>query len=103
MEVMEDIELTCPCCSALLGVDETGDLVLLEEPALEPGVSRGIGGLTVVDADPRWRQQNYRFNQQGHEPEHMIDFGFPSFAAPSPLDPLVEAAADKDLKQKGIK
>jgi hypothetical protein len=103
MEVMEDIELTCPCCSALLGVDDTGDLFLLEEPPLEPGVSRGIGGLTVVDADPRWREQNYGFNQQGKEPEHLIEFGFPNISAPAPLDPLVEAAADKDLKQKGIK
>jgi hypothetical protein len=103
MEVMDDIELTCPCCNALLGVDDTGDLVLLDEPALEPGVSRGIGGLTVVDADPRWREQNYGFNQQGKEPEHFIEFGFPNISAPAPLDPLVEAAADKDLKQKGIK
>ena len=103
MEMIEDLELTCPCCNALLGVDDTGDLVLLEEPPLEPGVSRGIGGLTVVDADPRWREQNYGFNQQGKEPEHLIEFGFPSLAARAPIDPLVEAAADKDLKQKGIK
>ena len=103
MEMMEDIELTCPCCSALLGVDDTGDLFLLEEPPLEPGMSRGIGGLTVVDADPRWREQNYSFNQQGKEPEHMIEFGFPSQTAPAPLDPLVEAAAENDLKQKGLK
>lgn len=100
---MEDIELTCPCCNALLGVDDAGDLVLLEEPALEPGVSRGIGGLMVVDAEPRWREKNYHFNQQEQVQEHMIEFGFPSFAAPAPLDPLVEEAADKDLKQKGIK
>jgi len=101
--MMEDIELTCPCCNALLGVDDAGDLVLLEEPALEPGVSRGIGGLTVVDADPRWRELNYGFNQQVKDTDHMIEFGFPAFAVPAPLDPLVEAAADKDLKQKGIK
>ena len=103
MEVMEDIELTCPCCSALLGVDDTGDLFLLEEPPLEPGVSRGIGGLTVVDADPRWRQQNYQFNQQGQAPDHMIEFSFPSPSKPADLDPLVEDAAEKDLKQKGFK
>ena len=103
MEVMEDIELTCPCCSALLGVDDTGDLFLLEEPALEPGISRGIGGLTVVDADPRWREQNYGFNQQAQPPENMIEFGFPSSTKPADLDPLVEEAAEKDLKQKGFK
>lgn len=100
---MEDIELTCPCCNALLGVDDSGDLFLLEEPPLEPGVSRGIGGLTVVDADPRWREQNYAFNQQAKEPEHLIEFGFPSPTKAAELDPLVEEAADKDLKQKGLK
>ena len=103
MELMEDIELTCPCCSALLGVDDAGDLVLLEEPELEPGMSRGIGGLTVVDADPRWREQNYSFNQQAQPPEHMIEFGFPSTTTAADLDPLVEAAAENDLKQKGFK
>lgn len=100
---MDDIELTCPCCSAVLGVDDSGDLFLLEEPPLEPGVSRGIGGLTVVDADPRWRQQNYSFNQQAQPPEHMTEFGFPSPTKPADLDPLVEDAAEKDLKQKGFK
>lgn len=100
---MEDIELTCPCCSALLGVDDSGDLFLLEEPPLEPGVSRGIGGLTVVDADPRWRERNYLFNQEAKDTEHMTEFGFPSSTKSAALDPLVEAAADKDLKQKGIK
>ena len=99
----EDLELTCPCCSALLGVDDTGDLFLLEEPPLEPGMSRGIGGLTVVDADPRWREKNYRFNQQGQDHEHLIEFGFPSPTKPADLDPLVEAAAEKDLIQKGLK
>lgn len=100
---MEDLELTCPCCNALLGVDDAGDLVLLEEPQLEPAVSRGIGGLMVVDADPRWRERKYLFNQEGEITDSMIEFAFPSFAAPAPLDPLVEAAAEQDLKQKGIK
>jgi hypothetical protein len=100
---MEYLELTCPCCNALLGVDDAGDLVLLEEPQLEPAVSRGIGGLMVVDADPRWREQNYAFNQQAKEPEHLLEFGFPSPTKPADLDPLVEMAAEKDLKQKGFK
>jgi hypothetical protein len=75
---MDDIELLCPCCSAVLGVDDAGDLFLIEEAPLEPGMSRGIGGLTVVDADPNWREYNYRFNQQSCNDEHLIEFGFPS-------------------------
>ena len=97
----DDIELICPCCNAILGVDETGDLFLLEEPPLEPGVSRGLGGLTVVDADPRWRETNYRFNQQGSEDQGLIEFGFPALKLET--DPLIEAAVEKDLKTKGIK
>jgi hypothetical protein len=101
---MEDIELLCPCCSAVLGVDDAGDLILLEEAPLEPGTSRGIGGLTVVDADPAWREQNYRFNQQSRNDEHLIEFGFPSLhtSATTP-DPKLQQANENDLKQKRLK
>jgi hypothetical protein len=102
---MDDIELLCPCCSAVLGVDDAGDLVLLEQAPLGPGTTRGIGGLTVVDADPTWRDQNYRFNQQSHIDEQLIEFGFPSMKQPSTTkpDPRLEAANENDLKQKRLK
>ncbi len=102
---MEDIELLCPCCSAVLSVDDAGDLVLLEEPPLQPGTIRGIGGLTVVDADPAWREQNYRFNQQSRNDDQLTEFGFPSIKQPSATepDPRLEAANDNDLKQKRLK
>ncbi len=102
---MDDIELLCPCCSAVLGVDDAGDLVLLEEAPLEPGTSRGIGGLTVVDADPNWREHNYRFNQQSRDDEGLIEFGFPSMKQPSTTtpDPKLQAANENDLKQKRLK
>jgi hypothetical protein len=101
---MDDIELLCPCCSAVLGVDDAGDLILLEEAPLEPGTSRGIGGLTVVDADPAWREQNYRFNQQNRNDDQLIEFGFPSFktSATTP-DPKLQQANENDLKQKRLK
>ena len=100
---MDDIELTCPCCSALLGIDECGDLFPIKHAETDPCISRGLGGLTVVHADPRWKETNYAFNQQGHDTNNLIEFGFPVLADPAPLDPLVEAEADNDLKNKGIK
>lgn len=102
---MDDIELLCPCCSAVLGVDDAGDLFLIEEAPLEPGMSRGIGGLTVVDADPAWRKQNYRFNQQSRNDEHLIEFGFPSLNSSSETtpDPKLQQANEKDLRQKRLK
>jgi hypothetical protein len=102
---MEEIELLCPCCSAVLGVDDAGDLFVLEEAPLEPGTSRGIGGLTVVDADPSWREQNYRFNQQSRHDEDLIEFGFPSLNSSSATtpDPKLQQAHENDLKQKRLK
>jgi hypothetical protein len=102
---MDEIELLCPCCSAHLGVDDAGDLVLLEEAPLEPGTSRGIGGLTVVDADPAWRDQNYRFNQQSRIDEQLMEFGFPSMkqSTTTTPDPKLQQANDNDLKQKRLK
>lgn len=68
-------------------------------------MSRGIGGLTVVDADPSWREQNYRFNQQSRNDDQLIEFGIPSMKQPSATepDPRLEAANDNDLKQKRLK
>jgi hypothetical protein len=102
---MENIELFCPCCSALLSVDDAGDLVLLEEPPLQPGTTRGIGGLTVVDADPSWREQNYKFNQQSRNNDPLIEFGFPSMKQPltATTDAKLQQANDNDLKQKRLK
>ncbi|WP_398328708.1 hypothetical protein [Vulcanococcus sp.] len=102
---MEDIELLCPCCRAVLGVDDAGDLFVLEEASLEPGTSRGIGGLTVVDADPAWREHNYRFNQQSRIDEQLTEFGFPSLNSSSATtpDPKLQQANDNDLKQKRLK
>ncbi len=102
---MDDIELLCPCCSAVLGVDDAGDLFLIAQAPLEPGTSRGIGGLTVVDAAPNWRDQNYRFNQQSRNDDHLIEFGFPSLTSSSATtpDPQLQQANDNDLKQKRLK
>jgi hypothetical protein len=101
---MDDIELLCPCCSAVLGVDDAGDLFLIDQAPLQPGMTRGIGGLTVVDADPAWRDQNYRFNQQVKPSYSQLELGFPSLntSATTP-DPKLQAANENDLKQKRLK
>ncbi len=101
---MDDIELLCPCCSAVLGVDDAGDLFLIDQAPLQPGMSRGIGGLTVVDADPAWRDHNYRFNQQSRNNDQLSAFNFPSLNASATMpDERLEAANDNDLKQKRLK
>lgn len=98
---MDDIEFICPCCHSNLGIDDVGDLYLIQQAPLEPGHNRGIGGLTVIDANPEWRTANYNFNQQERQTD-LIEFGFPSLNAPD-KDPAVEAAAERDLINKGLK
>ena len=59
----EEIEFNCPCCHSLIAIDDAGDFYLKKQH-LEADENAGLGGLTVVEASPNWKEQSYKFNSQ---------------------------------------
>jgi hypothetical protein len=105
----EEILLTCPCCSASLRIDETGDLEEVERH-LDEDERVGIRGLTVVEANPGWELRAYNNNQQQggkyQPPAHMVPgkAGCIINEAPAPVepDPVIEAANKADLRERNL-
>ncbi len=110
---MEDnIEFTCPNCSASLGLDEVGDLELKAYPQSKPGQRTGLGGLQTIEADPGWQERAYHFNNVEKLAKHQMQE--PSNAGADPkkkrtkraavrMTPELQIALDKDLSAKNIK
>jgi len=109
----DDIEFTCPNCAAKLGLDEVGDLELVNLPPARPGERRGIGGLQTVEADPGWQERAYHFNNgekiQNHQMEQLGQAGAPKpkrrrkKQPAAEMTPEIQEAIDKDLSAKNIK
>ena len=111
-EVMEDdLSITCPCCSAEIYFDQTGE-PYADQPELAelaPNEFRGLAGLVSVDATAQWRKQDYQFNQQGlvldaptstahaEEEEQINEIELPT------SDPELEKAIQTDLSKRNIK
>ena len=111
--VEDDITLTCPCCNSKLSIDDCGDAVLVEQGELPTGHHRGLGGLTVVEAEPEWKSSAYFFNQAASNQDTKLKplTAFTALAEslepeaePEPIEPNPEvlAASAKDLRDKGI-
>ena len=104
-------QIVCPCCEALITIDDAGDVSYEEAELAElaPNEFRGLAGLVSVDATPQWRAEEYKYNQQGQE---LI---VPTFTAhaeeeceipdetPNSLDPAIEEAIQTDLSKRNIK
>ena len=103
----EELTITCPCCSAEIYFDETGEPFSdgPELAELATNEFRGLGGLVSIDARPQWRQEGYAYNQQ------IV----PTFDAPvieeeevheqvlPDADPELEEASHKDLSKRNIR
>jgi hypothetical protein len=103
MPVTSEIAQPCPCCHIPLRLDDQGCFVIAEHSHADSRETRRLGGLKVIDATPCWRERSYLNNQQVQDQTHLTEFGFPSLTPSVQLDPLVQAAAEQDLKTKGIK
>lgn len=108
----DDIEFTCPNCAAKLGLDEVGDLELVNLPPARPGERRGLGGLQTIEADPGWQERSYHFNNgEKIQTQQMVE---PGIAGAKPkrrrkkqpaaeMTPELQEAIDKDLSAKNLK
>ena len=105
--MMDELELQCPHCQSILGIDETGDTYIIEAPALEPNERRGLRGLVTVDATEGWKESAYAFNQQTPSADSPVySKGYiPRIEEPlsSQEDKALTKAHQTDLTNKGIK
>ena len=114
-ETAEELSIVCPCCSATLGFDDCGEPFVLEAAPLPDNQTKGIGGLTVVEADERWLREkysgghhqgvNFRRNANGEElsEEQLRKLINPhTDAAPVEEDPNIITASQDDLKARGV-
>ena len=95
---MDDIEFICPNCNCKCGLDDSGDLYLLEH-------SPHIGGLKVHEAAGNdWRTRQYLATEpkQYQPPAHMIAGVAGKAAKPVEPDPALVEANQKDLKKRNL-
>jgi hypothetical protein len=100
----DNLQLQCPHCQSKLGVDDTGDLFVLETPSLPDGHNRGLGGLKVIEADPTWARFDGLHNTQQPKPKRHFDKAptLGNYPERSEPEPAVEAANENDLKDRGL-
>ena len=97
----EPLELTCPCCSSTLGVDESGDLYpLVDNREGKAGVN-GIRTHTVGGDD--WQSRLYQATEpkQYRPPLTMTEPGLAGHQ-PTHADPELLNASRKDWRDKHI-
>ena len=105
----EEVSIICPNCQCRLGLDEVGEPTILNlSDDLPAGSYRaGRSRLVVEDATPAWRENEYRYNQQGADTSSklMAPIGTPRLE-PEPVqledDTDLKSAVSSDLKQRGI-
>lgn len=105
--IEDNLELQCPHCESKLGIDDAGDLCLLEAPPLADGENRGLGGLRVIEADPTWKRFDGLHNQQ-LEKRRATEPGIAPRLGPDPIpaaptEVVIEAANTNDIKERGLK
>ena len=103
--IEDNLELQCPHCQSKLGIDDAGDLCLLEAPPLPDGVNRGLGGLKVIEADPNWARFDGLHNMQLKKPRATEPGKAPTignYQQKTEPDPAVDAANTNDLKERGF-
>ena len=104
-------QIVCPCCEALLTIDDAGDVSfeVAEPEELAENEFRGLGGLVSVDAVGGWRKDEYRYNQQGlvldvPTSDAIAEKGEEKDRTSLPIsDPDVEEAAQADLNKRNIR
>jgi hypothetical protein len=106
MMIDDDLQLTCPHCLSKLGIDDAGDLTLLDAAPDADNERRGLGGMKVIEASPDWSKHAALSNMQ-LEPKNQTEVGAaPILGQPKqPIslpDPAVDAANSNDLKERGL-
>ena len=104
----EALILCCPNCSSELGIDDAGDLFVIEPPVLAANEAKGLGGLRVEHSGATPDDLKL-FNQQHHKSrESLTDVPFLG-NHPRMLTEEEELAAaklieanEKDLKKRAI-
>lgn len=106
---MDEITLSCPHCRGLIGIDEDGRVLALEEPKpLAKNERIGVGGLrTEHSGDIRyWDYEPKRRAKPVVQPLHEHKAGRQlepePVSEPFEADPQLMAAADKDLSDRNI-
>ena len=102
------MQLQCPHCASKLGVDDTGDLYVIEIPPLPDGQNRGLGGLKVIEASPNWHRFDGLHNTQQPRKSRATEPGTAPILGnhPQPVAPTessIEAANTNDIKERGLK
>jgi hypothetical protein len=111
----DDITFVCPCCLSTLGIDDSGEPIVVEEAPLPQGTfHNGNRSIRVEDADGgEYRRLEYLRNQGNQNLTNALK-PLTSFTKlveglepvveekPEPIDPKLLEASQKDLNQKGI-
>ena len=113
----ETLELICPCCSSTLGIDDSGDLCVIND-AREPDDSvPGLGYLRVKEASPMWKHHAYfadpasgkygtngRYTNVNQEPGIAGKANQDADAeVEAYIDQKIQAALDKDYAARGFR
>jgi hypothetical protein len=109
---VDEVSLVCPCCDAVIGIEDDGRVVLLQYPQpLADNERKGIGGIrTEHSGDSRFYeyQSDTRSKTPLLTPLHTQTAGRkepqpePESAPVIPDEKLMEAA-EADLKKRFIK
>ena len=104
----EELILCCPHCNSELGIDESGDLFVIDLPELEANESRGISGLKVQHSGATPRDLALFNQQQNKIRESLTDVPFlgndPRMLSKeaAAADQAITDANNKDLKKRAI-
>jgi hypothetical protein len=106
MMIDDDLQLTCPHCLSKLGIDDAGDLTLLDAAPDADNERRGLGGMKVIEASPEWSRHAALTNMQLEPKKSVQEGAAPILGQPKPPvalpDPAVITANNNDIKERGL-